>query len=281
MHGVLCSAMPESNEVPQFQTAEFSSERPAQSEDVCALCRQPIHGSYYRIRGAMACEACTQQVLMRKPVDTHAAFVRAVFFGCGAALLGLILYSAVGIIFHLEIGFISLAVGYMVGKAMMKGSGEIGGRRYQWVAVVLTYAAVTVSAVPVGISQYMASHNHTKQIRQGTATTQPTPTAPKVAPGSSPAAQGTQPSQDAAANADQKVAPSQTATPAAAPRTINGWKLLKLLALLLGYGLASPVLGVMSSPLSGLIGVVILFVGVRIAWQIAAGRSLPAIEGPF
>ena len=64
-------------------------------------------------------------------------------------------------------------------------------------------------------------------------------------------------------------------------RTINGWKLIQLIALLLGYGLVSPVLGVMSNPLSGLIGLVILFVGVRIAWQIAAGRRLPAIEGPY
>jgi hypothetical protein len=275
--------MPESNEFPQFQTAEFSSERPASatSEGVCALCRQPVHGSYYRIRGAIACAACTQQVMLRKPMDTHAAFVRAVLFGCGAALVGLILYSAVGILFHLEIGFISLAVGYMVGKAMMKGSGEIGGRRYQWVAVVLTYAAVTVSAVPVGISQYMASHKQTQQVRQGTAKRQPSTSAPATAQGvpdqAAPADSGT------AANADRASSTAATApsnTPSAA-KTINAGKLLRLLLLLLGYGLASPVLGVMSSPLSGLIGVVILFVGVRIAWQIAAGRRLPQIEGPY
>jgi hypothetical protein len=269
--------MPESNEVPQFQTAEFSSERPA--EDACALCRQPISGSYYRIRGAMACPACTQQVLLRKPVDTHAAFVRAVFFGCGAALLGLILYSAVGILFHLEIGFISLAVGYMVGKAMMMGSGEIGGRRYQWVAVALTYAAVTVSAVPVGISQYMSSHNHAKQVRQGTAAQQPAPEAPKAAPGSSSTTQAAPANSEANANANQAVVPSPSSS--TARRAISGWKLIQLIALLLGYGLVSPVLGVMSNPLSGLIGLVILFVGVRIAWQIAAGRRLPAIEGPY
>jgi hypothetical protein len=280
--------MPESHEVPQFQTAEFSSERPV--EDVCALCRQPVSGTYYRIRGAMACPACTQQVLLRKPEDTHAAFVRAVLFGCGAALVGLILYSAVGILFHLEIGFISLAVGYMVGKAMMKGSGEIGGRRYQWVAVVLTYAAVTVSAVPVGIAQYMASHKRTQQVRQGPALQKHSTTAPATAQGeardqAAPADSG------AAANADDSsrtgaTAPSNASpsAPSAAPapaKTINAGRLLRILILLLGYGLASPVLGVMSSPLSGLIGLVILFVGVRIAWQIAAGRRLPQIEGPY
>ncbi len=230
----------------------------------------------------MACPACTRQVLLRKPEDTHAAFVRAILFGCGAAFAGLILYSAVGILFHLEIGFISLAVGYMVGKAMMKGSGEIGGRRYQWVAVVLTYAAVTVSAVPVGIAQYMASHKHTQQVRQGTAAQEPSTSAPATAKGE-PSAQVAPTNSGTAANADDSshsAIPAQSNSPAAA-RTINAGKLLRILILLLGYGLASPLLGVMSNPFSGLIGLVILFVGVRIAWQIAAGRRLPQIEGPY
>jgi hypothetical protein len=118
-------------------------------------------------------------------------------------------------------------------------------------------------------------------VRQGTAKRQPSTSAPATAQGvpdqAAPADSGT------AANADRASSTAATApsnTPSAA-KTINAGKLLRLLLLLLGYGLASPVLGVMSSPLSGLIGVVILFVGVRIAWQIAAGRRLPQIEGPY
>jgi hypothetical protein len=47
----------------------------------------------------------------------------------------------------------SLAVGYIVGKAMMKGSAGLGGRRYQVVAVALTYAAVSLSFIPLVVSQ--------------------------------------------------------------------------------------------------------------------------------
>jgi predicted outer membrane lipoprotein len=52
-------------------------------------------------------------------------------FGVGGAILGLILYSAFGIITGLEIGYLPLAVGYIVGKAVGMGSGGVGGRRYQ------------------------------------------------------------------------------------------------------------------------------------------------------
>jgi hypothetical protein len=44
-------------------------------------------------------------------------------------------------------------------------------------------------------------------------------------------------------------------------------------------GLASPFLE-LQDPLHGMIGLVILFVGIRIAWQLAQGTSIQ-ILGPF
>ncbi|HKR95402.1 MAG TPA: hypothetical protein VJW55_08580, partial [Candidatus Angelobacter sp.] len=44
-------------------------------------------------------------------------------------------------------------------------------------------------------------------------------------------------------------------------------------------GLASPFLE-LQNPVYGLIGLVILFVGIRIAWRLTQGRSA-AIDGPF
>ena len=45
-------------------------------------------------------------------------------------------------------------------------------------------------------------------------------------------------------------------------------------------GLASPILGLFSGPVSGLIGVFILFIGIRYAWQ-ATAAPLDAVDGPF
>src|SRR5690242_4108202 len=164
--------MPTSNQqdVPQFQTAEF---RGQSTGDACCICKQPVTGGLYRIGGSKACQACSQRVLAARPRDTHAAFSRALLFGVGGALLGLILYSAVGILLHLEIGYVSLAVGFLVGKAMMMGSANVGGRRYQWAAVVLTYAAVSLSAVPITIAQYAHERPAASQAQQVDAAAQP------------------------------------------------------------------------------------------------------------
>src|SRR5262245_26695043 len=84
--------------------------------------------------------------------DSNPLFMRGLLFGAGAAILGLILYSTVGIITGVEIGFMSLGVGWLVGKAILKGSRNRTGRRYQIAAALFTYFAVSVSAVPMSIA---------------------------------------------------------------------------------------------------------------------------------
>jgi hypothetical protein len=66
---------------------------------------------------------------------------------------------------------------------------------------------------------------------------------------------------------------SATAAPASAP--INIPKAIGVLALL---GIASPVLE-LRDPAHGLIGLIILFVGIRFAWRFTAGRTV-AVSGP-
>src|SRR3984885_5471489 len=135
------------NSTPQFGTAEYLGSAGA---DHCHFCQQPIAGSYYRINGEMACRACTQKAQTELPTDSPAAYVRGVLFGVGAAIAGLILYATFEIMTGIIIGYISLAVGWMVGKAMMKGSNGRGGRHYQITAALLTYAAVSMAAIPNG-----------------------------------------------------------------------------------------------------------------------------------
>src|SRR5262245_57079926 len=145
------------SESPQFGTAEYQEQS---GPDRCKTCEQPIVDVYYRVSGAMTCTACTERTSGQMPADTKSAFVRGLVFGCIGAILGLILYSVVGIVTGLEIGYVSLAVGYIVGKAIMFGSAGIGGRRYQIAALVLTYAAVSISAIPIAISQSVKEGSH-------------------------------------------------------------------------------------------------------------------------
>src|SRR2546421_2218281 len=137
---------------PQFGTAEYKG---ATGGETCRACKQTITGEYYRVNGVQACAACVGKVKEQMPKDTHAAFVRGMLFGVGGAIAGLIVYSVFGIVTGIVIGYVSLAVGWLVGKAIRAGSKGVGGRRYQIVAVAFTYAAVSMSAIPMGIAQYV------------------------------------------------------------------------------------------------------------------------------
>jgi hypothetical protein len=250
--------MPENsltNPVPQFATAEYAGKS---GDDRCRTCNQPLVGNYYRINGALACSSCAQQAEQKLPKDSHQVFVRGVTFGVGGAILGLILYSAVGIITGLMIGYVSLAVGYIIGKAIMRGSKGIGGQRYQIAAAVLTYAAVSLSAVPIGISQIVKMKQHHQPARAEQSQPRPGQSKELAPSGGSVSAQ-------------------QLAQQPAKPQVRFG-SALGALAL---AGLASPFLGFNQDPIRGWIGLIILFVGIRIAWKLTEGKADAGVIGPF
>src|SRR5882672_8678457 len=138
-----------SNPSPQFSTAEYQTEP---GGNRCQFCQQPMSGTYYRVNGALACPGCAEKMRTEIALDKHAAYVRALAYGIGAAVVGLIGYSLIAILLQgWVISYMSIGVGWLVGTAMMKGSNGVGGRRYQIAAAVLTYAAVSMAAIPIWI----------------------------------------------------------------------------------------------------------------------------------
>src|SRR5438552_4093119 len=149
--------MPSNDQTPQFNTAQYgstsiSTASTTSATDHCFSCNQPIAGLYYRVNGKMACGGCADRLRREKP-NTHAAFGRALLFGLGAALVGLILYAMFTIATGFYVGYVALGVGWMVGKAVMAGSKGIGGRRFQIAAVLLTYCAISMAEIPIWIHQ--------------------------------------------------------------------------------------------------------------------------------
>jgi hypothetical protein len=138
-----------SNPTPQFGTAEYAT-KPESSR--CQFCQQPLSGSYYRVNAAVACPDCTEKMRSEIATDKHAAYVRALTYGIGAAVVGLVGYAVIAILLQgWVISYMSIGVGWIVGTAMMKGSNGVGGRRYQIAAALLTYAAVSMAEVPIWI----------------------------------------------------------------------------------------------------------------------------------
>jgi hypothetical protein len=265
---------------PQFDTADFKT-----SSNACSFCKTALSAGYYRINGKLACANCVQQVQNAMPKDSHAAFVRAIIFGSVGALIGMALYAGIEIATKLTIGYLALGVGYIVAKAMLIGSGNIGGRRYQFVAVALTYAAISVAFVPVMMTQMYKQGKFGQKTNVG-AKAPETPAVPNTAQPSveTPG----EPPQPPAASSDSTAAPSAESQPSVpsipetkqAPKKPSGMSLLKGLGMLLLVGLASPFLE-LADPVHGAIGLVILFVGLNIAWRMTAGARKVSIEGPY
>jgi hypothetical protein len=224
--------------IPQFATAEYSDKS---AEVTCRSCAQRISSAFYRVNGAPTCADCTRRLQQEMPQDSHKALVRGVLFGIGAALVGFGIYVAFALTTGLVIGYVSLAVGYLVGKAIALGSRGVGGRRYQIAAVLLTYMAVSLAAVPIAISMHMKHRN---------------------------AEQHTQVS-------DPAGKPEASTATAPAPRM----SFARAVGMLTLFGLASPFLE-LADPMHGIIGLIILLVGIRIAWQLTAAKPLD-ISGPI
>jgi hypothetical protein len=172
--------------------------------------------------------------------------MRGLLFGVGAAIVGMAGYAAFTILTGIYIGYVSLAVGWLVGKAIMLGSKGIGGRRYQIAAVILTYAAVSLAAIPISISYQSKEKSHSESVQ----------------------------SQQQQSTTDEANSRPDQAQPKA--KLSFGAAILQLLVI----GLASPFLQ-MQDPFHGIIGLIILIVGIRIAWQITAGSRRARIEGPY
>lgn len=240
------------NPAPQFGTAEYASQ-PA--SDRCRVCQQPMGGTYYRVNMSRVCPSCAQNMKSAITLDNHSAYVRAVAYGIGAAAVGLIGYAVIAILLQgWVISYMSIGVGWMVGTAMMKGSNGMGGRRYQIAAAVLTYAAVSMAAVPIWI-HFARDRQPQKQTQDRNFEEQ------ERKFGNDPG---------------QQQADAQPAPRAERPRVGFG-RWLGTVALL---GLASPFIELTGNFLWGAIGLLILFWGIRISWRITAGRRFE-IYGPF
>jgi hypothetical protein len=207
------------SETPQFATAEYAH---TPGTEHCRICNNLISGDYYRINNQMACANCAQQATAGQPADSHAAFLRGLLLGTGAAIVALAIYAAFTIVTHIYLGYLALGVGWLIGKAIIRASNGLGGRRYQIAAVLLTYLSISLAEVPILLSHIMKSPNFHGTLF-GVLT--------------------------------------------------NFWPRL------LWLGIASPFMA-LRNPIGGAIGLFILFIGLRIAWQLTQARPL-AVDGPY
>jgi hypothetical protein len=243
--------MPDDAKELQFDrvtTESLASVAPPPSTATCTTCRNTIETEYYSVNDHAVCGACRDAIETSAQTPRGAGpFIRASLFGLGAGIVGAAIYYAVIALANLEIGIVAILIGYMVGYAVRRGSGGRGGRRFQVLAITLTYGAVALAYTPVVIKAALDQEktDTASAITKGTSST----------PAPAPAAQ--------VGNEE--------------PASKGG---IVGLIFALGFIAALPVLMVIGSLPSGLISAAIIFFGMRQAWVMTGVPTLK-ISGPY
>jgi len=235
----------------QFQKAEFASNRPA-----CAICKSAIERTYFHLNGHTICAACAEKTHagQRRPSNTWV--LRGLLYGAGMAVVCAVGYAIFTLVTHIEFALISIAVGYLIGRAVRYGSQGLGGRRCQIVAVLLTYFAITVSYTPLIV----------KGMREGAKRQADSAKAPETGKSAQPLTPV-----PGAANATSGVSVQ--------PRSPGALLILLGLGVIITLAIAAPFLA-LSSGVGAIISLLIIFFGLQQAWRQTA-RDSRLLMGPY
>lgn len=130
----------------QFTRAEFSADTPAHV--VCSVCDQGVIQSYYELGGKIVCSSCREKRDRALDGWGGGRFLRSLGAGLAVGLAGAAVWYAIRIWANYELGIISIAIGYGVGRAVNWGSYGKGGWLYQLLAVFVTYSSIVLNYVP-------------------------------------------------------------------------------------------------------------------------------------
>src|SRR5262245_14470571 len=145
---------PSPNDELQFDRVEGASgEADVGTTDVkCSSCNTSISTTYYNVGNYPFCAQCKGALeATLQPDKSWGVLARALLFGLGAAIAGAAIYYGVIAITNFEIGIVAILIGYMVGWAVLKGASGRGARRFQVMAVFLTYFSVGLAYFPLAI----------------------------------------------------------------------------------------------------------------------------------
>ncbi|HEX6049430.1 MAG TPA: hypothetical protein VFZ21_09175, partial [Gemmatimonadaceae bacterium] len=114
----------------------------------CAECRARIVDTYYEWDGKVICGTCQSRIATTIAVPGTGGFARALGFGLAAAVVAAAIYFGSSAVTGYDVAPAMILAGFLIGRAVRIGSGGRGGRRYQWLAASLTYAAIASTYVP-------------------------------------------------------------------------------------------------------------------------------------
>jgi hypothetical protein len=217
---------------------------------ICAMCGRAVGSEYYHVNDNPVCANCRDTLIAAAQTPrTVGPLLRAGLFGVVAAIAGAAIYYAIIAITNFEIGLVAILIGYMVGYGVRKGARGSGGRRFQVLALVLTYWAVGLAYTPIAF----------KELTRGE----------KPAPVQA---------DSTTASADSMGSDSTLTSVPSGPLT--GSKFLLGLGLGLVFVFALPIMYIIGSFPGGLLSALIIGIGLHQAWSMT-GRHKLSVSGPY
>ena len=245
----------------------------------CSDCRAPMRDRYFALNDRPICEKCRPPYAERiRRTDGPGAMWRVGMQGGIVALIGMAVLAAAITAFSPLRLFVVVPVGFFIGKRMMTALDGYSNRRYQYLAVSLTYLTFLVGfAIPAGIQARAdkARHEANRAKMQNTVATETDALREEIASISRPLdAPAAEPTSDAAGEAP---APAK---PTAVPELANvgpGPGLAFVMFLLLPF-ISSLQFGLMFSG----IGFAAIGYALYLAWSKTDGQGMHLkLTGPY
>jgi hypothetical protein len=246
----------------RVQTGKTDAGTAAARGVVCQSCGTAIRTTYFSLGEATICGLCRAKFETAvAEANSWPTFFKASLYGLAAAIVGAIIYYGVIAITDYEIGLVAILIGYMVGFAIRKGALGFGSRRYQFLALALTYLAVSLAYVPLA---FQATHGGTPEDPTIVHANPETLTPPEPGATLEITAVKTPLGDDGQADA----------------KPITPGAILKAVGALVVLFLGLPIIGIVYSMPSGLISALIIGFGLRQAWRMTAEIPLE-VSGPY
>ena len=142
----------------------------------CSDCRAQMRDRYFSLNERPICIKCRPTYVQRiKRTDGPGATWRVGFQGALVAVAGILALIVVSMIWPSARILLLVPIGYFIGKRMMGSLGGYSARRYQYLAVALTYVCFLVAFTVSAVNEEQASRTRRAEVRakmQGTMATQ-------------------------------------------------------------------------------------------------------------
>jgi hypothetical protein len=123
---------------------------PSTVTGVCAFCGHTLNGKISHVDDKAACDECLAQAA-KDFLDDRVLLTRGLILGGVAALVYFLILACLDVLLDGVRGpsFMTLPVGYIVGRAFALGSKGAPGIKFRLTPVVISYLAVAMAAIPV------------------------------------------------------------------------------------------------------------------------------------